>query len=49
MSNYFGLKATSGVSQPIIALMPPHDIYIEAHLCAMMALEAEEPVKEYKP
>ena len=32
MSNYFGSKATSGLCQPIIALMPPHDIYIETHL-----------------
>lgn len=32
MSNYFGSKATSGLCQPIIALMPPHDTYIETHL-----------------
>jgi len=32
MSSYFGSKATSGLCQPIIALMPPHDIYIETHL-----------------
>lgn len=32
MSNYFGSKATSGLYQPIIALMPPHDTYIETHL-----------------
>ena len=29
---YFGSKATSGLCQPIIAMMPPHDIYIETHL-----------------
>jgi hypothetical protein len=29
---YFGWKATSGFYQPIIALMPPHDTYIETHL-----------------
>lgn len=29
---YFGSKATSGLCQPIIALMPPHDTYIETHL-----------------
>ncbi|RLA01487.1 MAG: DNA methylase [Gammaproteobacteria bacterium] len=29
---YFGSKATSGLCQPIISLMPPHDIYIETHL-----------------
>ncbi len=32
MDNYFGSKATSGLCQPIIALMPPHDTYIETHL-----------------
>jgi DNA adenine methylase len=30
--SYFGSKATSGLCQPIIALMPPHDTYIETHL-----------------
>lgn len=29
---YFGSKATSGLCQPIIAMMPPHDVYIESHL-----------------
>jgi site-specific DNA-adenine methylase len=32
MSGYFGSKATMGLCQPIIALMPPHDTYIETHL-----------------
>jgi DNA adenine methylase len=32
MGNYFGSKATSGLCQPIIAMMPPHDTYIETHL-----------------
>lgn len=32
MSNYFGSKATSGLYQAIISLMPPHDVYIETHL-----------------
>lgn len=32
MSSYFGSKATAGLCQPIIALMPPHDSYIETHL-----------------
>ena len=34
MGNYFESKATSGLCQPIIALMPPHDTYIETHLGA---------------
>lgn len=32
MGAYFGSKATSGLCQAIIALMPPHDTYIETHL-----------------
>ena len=28
----FGSKATTGLSQALIALMPPHSIYIESHL-----------------
>ena len=29
---YFGSKATSGLCQPLIAMMPPHSTYIETHL-----------------
>ena len=29
---YFGSKATSGLCQPLIAMRPPHDTYIETHL-----------------
>lgn len=29
---YFGSKATSGLCQAIIAMMPPHGTYIESHL-----------------
>ena len=29
---YFGSKATAGLCQPLIALMPPHATYIETHL-----------------
>lgn len=29
---YFGSKATAGLCQAIIAMMPPHDTYIETHL-----------------
>lgn len=32
MNSYFGSKATSGLCQPLIAMMPPHDTYIETHL-----------------
>ena len=29
---YLGSKATTGLCQPLIALMPPHSVYIETHL-----------------
>ncbi|MCY4361126.1 MAG: DNA methylase [Gammaproteobacteria bacterium] len=29
---YFGSKATTGLCQPLIAMMPPHSVYIETHL-----------------
>jgi len=32
MKSYFGSKATSGLCQAIIAIMPPHETYIETHL-----------------
>lgn len=32
MGGYLGSKAASGLFQNIIAMMPPHDIYIETHL-----------------
>jgi len=32
MDSYFGSKATSGLCQAIISMMPPHDTYIETHL-----------------
>jgi len=32
MGVYFGSKATSGLCQSIIAMMPPHETYIETHL-----------------
>ncbi len=31
---YFGSKATAGLCQALIALMPPHSVYIESHLGA---------------
>jgi site-specific DNA-adenine methylase len=32
MNSYLGSKAASGLFQNIIAMMPPHDTYIETHL-----------------
>ena len=31
-NRFFGSKATAGLCQPLIALMPPHSTYIETHL-----------------
>ena len=31
-NGYFGSKATAGLCQPLIAMMPPHSVYIETHL-----------------
>ncbi len=38
---YFGSKATTGLSQALIALMPPHSVYIESHLGGRGADEAQ--------
>jgi len=44
MNNYFGSKATSGLCQPIIAMMPPHDTYIETHLGGGAIMQRKPPV-----
>ena len=31
-NRYFGSKATAGLCLPLIALMPPHSVYLETHL-----------------
>jgi site-specific DNA-adenine methylase len=43
MGAYFGSKATSGLCQPLIALMPPHDIYIESHLGGGAIMQRKPP------
>jgi len=43
MGAYFGSKATSGLCQPIIALMPPHDTYIETHLGGGAIMKRKPP------
>ena len=43
MSRYFGSKATSGLCQPIIAMMPPHDTYIETHLGGGAIMKRKPP------
>jgi hypothetical protein len=43
MGNYFGSKATSGLCQAIIALMPPHETYIETHLGGGAIIQRKPP------
>ena len=43
MGSYFGSKATSGLCQPIIALMPPHGTYIETHLGGGAIMKRKPP------
>ncbi len=45
MGSYFGSKATSGPCQAIIALMPPHDTYIETHLGGGAIMQRKAPVR----
>lgn len=42
-SAYFGSKAAAGLCQNIIALMPPHDTYIETHLGGGAILRRKPP------
>jgi DNA adenine methylase len=43
MSGYFGSKAASGLCQNIIAMMPPHDTYIETHLGGGAVMKRKPP------
>jgi hypothetical protein len=45
MGSYFGSKATSGLCQAIIALMPPHDTYIETHLGGGAIMKRKPPAR----
>jgi len=45
MGSYFGSKATSGLCQPIIAMMPPHDTYIETHLGGGAIMQRKPPAR----
>lgn len=40
---YFGSKATSGLCQAIVAMMPPHDTYIESHLGGAAIMKRKPP------
>lgn len=43
MSGYFGSKAASGLCQNIIAMMPPHETYIETHLGGGAIMKRKAP------
>ena len=43
--SYFGSKATSGLCQPIIAMMPPHETYIETHLGGGAIMKRKPPAQ----
>ena len=43
MGVYYGSKATKGLCQAIIALMPPHDTYIESHLGGGAIMQRKPP------
>jgi site-specific DNA-adenine methylase len=45
MTGYLGSKATSGLCQSIIAMMPPHDTYIETHLGGGAIMKRKPPAR----
>jgi hypothetical protein len=45
MGSDFGSKATPGPCQAIIALMPPHDTYIETHSGGGAIMQRKAPVR----
>ncbi len=45
MAGYFGSKAASGLYQNIIAMMPPHDTYIETHLGGGAVMRHKPPAR----
>ena len=45
MTGYFGSKAAMGLYQNIIALMPPHDTFIETHLGGGAVMRNKPPAQ----
>ena len=45
VSAYLGSKAASGLYQNIIAMMPPHDTYIETHLGGGAIMKRKPPAR----
>jgi len=46
MTGYFGSKAASGLYQNIIAIMPPHDTFIETHLGGGAVMRKKPPARK---
>ncbi len=42
-NRYVGSKGTSGLCQPLIALMPPHSVYLETHLGGGAIMQRKPP------
>ena len=42
-NRYFGSKGTSGLCQPLIAMMPPHSVYLETHLGGGAIMKRKPP------
>ena len=40
---YFGSKATSGLCQMLLGLIPPHDLYVESHLGGGALMKRKAP------
>ncbi len=40
---YLGSKATAGLCQPLIGMMPPHNVYLETHLGGGSILKRKPP------
>ena len=44
-NTYLGFKATAGLCQALIALMPPHSVYIESHLGGGAIMQSMPPAQ----
>ena len=40
---YLGCKATAGLCQPLIGIMPPYDMSVDTHLGRWRHLQAQGP------
>ena len=47
-NRYFGSKATAGLCQPLIALMPPHSVYLETHLGGGAIMQRKPVARRYR-